>query len=108
MKCVADATASLYTHDILEFIMNERIKVLAEQAKFMAEETINKKISKNAELDAFAGTFAELLVKEMCGLMEQAEDDAYHCFEPAERPTEYIAWLDDWRAQFAKHFGVDK
>ena len=42
--------------------MNERIKLLAEQAKFMAEETINKKISKNAELDAFAKKFAELIV----------------------------------------------
>ena len=44
--------------------MNERIKVLAEQAKFIAEETINKKISKNAELDAFAEKFAELIVRE--------------------------------------------
>jgi hypothetical protein len=44
--------------------MNERMKVLAEQAKFIAEETINKKISKNAELDAFAEKFAELIVAE--------------------------------------------
>ena len=44
--------------------MNERIKLLAEQAKFIAEETINKKISKNAELDAFAEKFAELIVEE--------------------------------------------
>ena len=44
--------------------MNERIKELAEQAKFMAEETINRKISKNAELDAFAEKFAELIIKE--------------------------------------------
>ena len=44
--------------------MNERIKELAEQAKFIAEETINKKISKNAELDAFAEKFAELIVME--------------------------------------------
>ena len=42
--------------------MNERIKVLVGQAKFMAEETINRKISKNAELDAFAEKFAELIV----------------------------------------------
>lgn len=45
-------------------IMNERIKEIAAQAKFMAEETINKKISKNAELDAFAEKFAELIVRE--------------------------------------------
>ena len=44
--------------------MNERMKVLAEQAKFIAEETINKKISKNAELDAFAEKFAELIVQD--------------------------------------------
>lgn len=44
--------------------MNERIKVLVGQAKFMAEEDINKKISKNAELDAFAEKFAELIVEE--------------------------------------------
>ena len=44
--------------------MNERIRELAGQAKFMAEETINKKISKNAGLDAFAEKFAELIVKE--------------------------------------------
>ena len=44
--------------------MNDRIKELVGQAKFIAEETINKKISKNAELDAFAEKFAELIVKE--------------------------------------------
>ena len=45
--------------------MNERIKELVGQAKFIAEETINKKISKNAELDAFADKFAELIVTKM-------------------------------------------
>ena len=44
--------------------MNERIRELVGQAKFMAEETINKQISKNAELDAFAEKFAELIVRE--------------------------------------------
>ena len=44
--------------------MNERIKELVGQAKFMAEETINRQISKNAELDAFAEKFAELIVRE--------------------------------------------
>ena len=44
--------------------MNERIKELVGQAKFMAEETINRQISKNAELDAFAEKFAELIVNE--------------------------------------------
>ena len=44
--------------------MNERIRELVGRAKFMAEETINKQISKNAELDAFAEKFAELIVRE--------------------------------------------
>ena len=44
--------------------MNERIKELVGQAKFMAEETINKQISANAELNAFAEKFAELIVRD--------------------------------------------
>ena len=56
--------------------MNERIRELAEQAKFMAEETINKKISKNAELDAFAEKFAELIIKE-CGQIAYSEENDY-------------------------------
>lgn len=44
--------------------MNERIRELAEQAKFMAEEDINKQISYNTELKAFAERFAELIVRE--------------------------------------------
>ncbi len=44
--------------------MNERIRELAEQAKLMAEEDINRQISYNAELKAFAEKFAELIVKE--------------------------------------------
>ena len=49
--------------------MNERIKELVGQAKFMAEETINKQISKNAELDAFAEKFSELIVRECAGVV---------------------------------------
>ena len=44
--------------------MGERIKELAEQAKFMAEEDINRQISYNTELKAFAEKFAELIVRE--------------------------------------------
>ena len=50
--------------------MNERIKELAEQAKFMAEEDINKQISYNTELKAFAEKFAELIVRECADLLE--------------------------------------
>jgi hypothetical protein len=44
--------------------MKERIQQLAEQAKFMAEEDINRQISYNTELKAFAEKFAELIVQE--------------------------------------------
>ena len=44
--------------------MNERIKQLALQAKLMAEEDINRQISYNTELKAFAEKFAELIVRE--------------------------------------------
>ena len=50
--------------------MNERIRELVGQAKFVAEETLNKQISKNAELDAFAEKFAELIVRECADLFE--------------------------------------
>jgi len=59
--------------------MNERIRELVGQAKFMAEETTNKKISKNAELDAFAEKFAELIVKECASKVTRNE--ALNIFE---------------------------
>ena len=55
--------------------MNERIKELVGQAKFMAEETINRQISKNAELDAFAEKFAELIVRECMKLNHEHFND---------------------------------
>lgn len=87
--------------------MNERILQLAADAKIMTEESINMKISFNTQLKAFAETFSKLIVKEMCDMMEQAEDDAYHCIDPSERPTEYIVFLYDWRERFEKHFGEE-
>lgn len=44
--------------------MNERMNELVGQAKFMAEESINKQISANTELYAFSEKFADLVVKE--------------------------------------------
>ena len=52
--------------------------------------------------------FSELIVKDLCVMMEMAEDDAFHCFDPSERPTEYIEWLNQWQTKFEKHFGVDE
>ncbi len=45
--------------------MNERIYDLAGRAKFMAEEDINRQISYNTELKAFAEKFAELIIEDM-------------------------------------------
>jgi hypothetical protein len=52
--------------------MNERIKDIMGQAKFMAEESINKQISANTELYAFAEKFAELIVGECQTVVEWA------------------------------------
>ncbi len=76
--------------------MNERIRELAEQAKFMAEEDINRQISYNAELKAFAEKFAELIVREcmvMCKTAVGNQDyntGRLHCLE-----------------NIKEHFGVD-
>ena len=85
--------------------MNERIRELKDKI-WTEEYWTNPNTDKL--LPAQLNRFAELIVKEMCGLMEQAEDDAYHCFEPSERPTEYIGWLRDWQERFEKHFGVEE
>jgi hypothetical protein len=69
--------------------MNERIKELAGQAKFMAEESINKQISANAELNAFAEKFAELIIRE-CMLLSIYQSEASYV-------SNYIA----------KHFEVE-
>lgn len=79
--------------------MNERIQELVGQAKFMAEETINKQISKNTELDAFAEKFAELIVRECVKVMY---DDAIERKVPPDinqTPTHYVVAV-------LKHFGV--
>jgi hypothetical protein len=80
--------------------MNERIRELVGQAKFMAEETINKQISKNAELDAFAEKFAELVVRECVGICNKIYFDRYPDAEEWERSEEGDA--------IKKHFGVDR
>jgi hypothetical protein len=55
-------------------MMNERIKELAVQAKFMAEEDINRQISYNTELKAFAEKFAKLIVRECAQFVEDKFD----------------------------------
>ena len=62
--------------------MNERIRELAVEADLITHKIPNGLAHLHTEKDL--EKFAESIVKEMCGLMEQAEDDAYHCFEPSE------------------------
>lgn len=91
--------------------MNERFKQLADEAgfvRFSPQEDPHTPIDWSSDYSSELEKFAELIVKEICGLMEQAEDDVYHCFEPSERPTEYIEWLRDWQERFTKHFGVEE
>jgi hypothetical protein len=87
--------------------MNERIRQLDKQARHWAIDNTTFPISSHIP-QGYTEKLAELIVKEMCGLMEQAEDDAYHCSEPADRPTEYIEWLVSWRTQFEEQFGVEE
>ena len=93
--------------------MNERIRELAVEASEYAETEYAKWVpNKDYEgipniRELYTEKFAELMVKEMCGMMEQAEDDCYHLFKASERPTEYIEWLNQWRTKFEKHFGVE-
>jgi hypothetical protein len=86
--------------------MNERIKELRRQATLVETYTSHDGSvheGKSVDLEKFA----ELIVKEMCDMMEQCEDDCYS-LEPSERPTEYIEWLYNWRTRFEKHFGVEE
>ena len=86
--------------------MNERFEELAKQA-----EKITLDIPGSLTPEQFRETeqeiFAKLIVKEMCGMLEQCEDDVYS-LEPSERPTEYIEWLYQWRTRFEKHFGIEE
>jgi len=54
--------------------MNERIRKLVGQAKFMAEESINRKISANHELYAFAEKLAELIAKDCADLCDRFQE----------------------------------
>jgi uncharacterized protein YutE (UPF0331/DUF86 family) len=78
--------------------MNERIKDIMGQAKFMAEESINKQISANTELYAFAEKFAELIVAECIDI---AQDRANF---PGFPPNDVNDIIDEIR----EHFGVEE
>ncbi len=73
--------------------MNQLIRELAEQAKFMVEEDINRQISYNTELKAFAEKFAELIVEQVYDYILNATFDD----EP---------WPS--RKDVKQHFGVER
>ena len=78
--------------------MNERIRELAEQAKFIAEEGINRQISYNAELKAFAEKFAELIVNDAVECVRDVlrEEDSALSYEGAAQIQKMIK----------QHFGI--
>jgi len=81
--------------------MNEQLQELASQAKFMAEEEINRQISYNAELQAFAEKFAGLIVREMCQVI-----DADCQLQMRQRVITNLGGLNQARELIKKHFGV--
>ena len=82
--------------------MNERIQELVGQAKFMAEETTNKKISKNAELDAFAEKFAELIVRECVNRVRSRQMFAIEDNHTAHHAFDLLVY------DIESHFGVEE
>lgn len=79
--------------------MNQQIYDLVGQAKFMAEEELNRKISYNAELKAFAEKFAELIVQE-CIAVINSENYREH----SKGWNNAIEWAD---GMIKEHFGVE-
>ena len=86
--------------------MNERIRELVGQAKFMAEETINKKISKNAELDAFAEKFAELIIRECVGIVDKIVPPGYADYPDYKDQIEQ-AFRRECATEIKKLFGIE-
>lgn len=82
--------------------MNERIQELAVKAKLMAEEDINRQLSYNAELKAFAEKFAELIVRECMNICAEREEDIRtRIRDEGKAATAYMC-----RAYIKEHFGV--
>lgn len=81
--------------------MNERIQKLVGRAKFAAEETLNKQISKNAELDAFAEKFAELIVTECMNCAQWVG-------QVNKTPVEPVNTAHAINQRIKQHFGVNE
>lgn len=93
--------------------MNERIQELAEQAKFMAEEDINRQISYNTELKAFAEKFAELLVRECANICDAKRAEYTKLSKDADSFKDKNLWAEGEisahriRISIQEHFGVE-
>ena len=86
--------------------MNERIRELAVKAKLMAEEDINRQISYNTELKAFAEKFAELLVRECLAIVRK--EALLTDYVPAEMNEHAGKRLHDAYVIIKEHFGVEE
>jgi hypothetical protein len=87
--------------------MNERIRELAEQAKFMAEEDINRQISYNAELKAFAEKFAELIALDCMKLCTEVKEDLFTIEDNDKRDLAEMAATFCYEA-IKSEFGVEE
>lgn len=76
--------------------MNQRIQELVGQAKFIAEETTNKQISKNAELDVFAEKFAQLIIQDCIDIV------SYYTVRMSRPGEEYLHPIQEIK----KNFGI--
>lgn len=82
--------------------MNERIRELLVKAIKEVGPDDADRGAKEKTLEKFA----ELIVKEMCGMIEQCQYDCDTGID-AETNWGYISQLQDWIDRFKEHFGVE-
>ena len=86
--------------------MNEKIKQFGEQAiHYAASRPMSELKDRDLYLDNLFEKFAELIVKEMCNVLEQGQDDA-DMNTASETNWAYINVLEDWITRLKEHFGV--
>ena len=91
--------------------MNERIKLLAEQAKKYALDAMIKITDKEQALKVYSETydtkFAELIVREC---IEQGDTLAKHYIDthPEQEQVMLLASIADYSKEIKKHFGVEE
>lgn len=86
--------------------MNKRIEELAEQADDLADIQINMPGEYHPDWHHVRDEkFADLIVLEMCSLMEQCQDDC-DTGDASETNWGYISQLQDWIDRFKRHFNI--